>query len=436
MCQPGLYRRKIIRQVPTVLLALSVFVLLLGLVACSGVGATNAGPPSGTATGGPPGGSGGSSGGGGNTAGPGPSGGGTPGTSFTFVYVVDSSPNVIETYRMDRTSGALTVAGEPFVVGHNLTNLAVSSNGRFGYGVANDFANNTFTNVLLSFSFDPASGLPNLIQTFALGNGAGGSAAVDPTGRFVFVSIDSNTSTGSGVAVFNVQSDGTLVQNGNVMTTDVNPGHIAVDSKDRFLFTDTSVTNNVWGFTINTTTGTLTQTPNTPFTIQRSVPQAGKEPTNFNALLDPSGQRLFVVDNINATVNVFFVDQGNGAIAFQGATVSPQFEELFAPAIDPKGRFLYIAAFNTNAITGFSVINPTPNFQVISGLPVTTSGAPNWWMVVDSSSTFVYSVEVDAVGDTGKLDGYQINQTSGTLIRLGSTPITLKGSPAWIAIGA
>jgi 6-phosphogluconolactonase len=441
MSRPEASGRKSLLQA---VLAFWVFVSLLALVACGGVSKASPSPPTGTATGGPPGGSGSGAGSGGGTGGTSGGGGtntggptsGTPGVSSTFVYVVDSSPNLIETYKLDPASGALTSAGAPFTTGHMLTTLAVNPSGKFGYGVANDFVNNTFNNVLLAFSFGSASGLPALIQTIPLGGGVGGSTAVDPSGKFVFVSVDTNSSTGSGIAVFNIQSDGTLVQNGNIMPTDVNPGHIAVDPKDRFLYTDTQVTNKIWGFNINSTTGSLSPAPNTPLTIQRSVPQAGKEPTDFNEVIDPTGQRLFVVDNINSRINVFTIDQGTGAITLQGATTSPQFEELFAPALDPRGRFLYIAEFNTNAITGFVVSDPTtPNFLTIPGLPVTTSGAPNRWMVVDPTSTFVYSVEVDAIGDLGKLDGYQITQASGTLTRLVSTPIILKGSPVWIAIG-
>ncbi len=428
MSRPEAFQRNSFLEVSRAAV-LFAFILLLTLIACGGRPAPG---PGGSATGSSPGGSGSGSGGG-NSAGP---VSGAPGTSFSFVYVVDSSPQQIETFKMEHASGVLTSAGAPFMVGHAIQNLSVSSNGKFGYGVANDFVNNNFINVLLAFSFDSTSGLPVLIQATTLGGGSGGSTAIDPTGRFVFVSVDSNNTTGSGIAVFTIQSNGALIQTGATMPTDVNPGHIVVDAKDRFLFTDTSATNKVWGYLIDPSTGALTRISNTPFIIQRSVPQAGKEPTNFNEVLDPAGQRLFVVDNINSRINVFTVNQTTGVITFQGATTSPQFEELFAPAIDPKGRFLYIAAFNTNAITGFSVINASnPAFPVIPGLPVTTSGAPNWWMIVDPTSTFVYSVEVDAVGDIGRLDGYQIQQNAGTLTRLPSTPVILQGSPAWIAMG-
>ncbi len=437
MSRPEVFQRSSSFEPSRAAAALFAFILLLALFACSGVGGATPGAAGGTPTGGSPGGSSGGSGGGSGGSGGNSGGttGGTPGTSTSFVYVVDSSPNQIETFKLDRTSGVLTSAGAPLMVGHAIANLSVSSNGKFAYGVANDFVSNTFINVLLAFSIDSTSGLPTLIQTTPLGNGSGGSATVDPTAKFVFVSVDSNDTTGSGIAVFAVQSNGTLVQTGPLVPTDVNPGHIVVDLQDRFLFTDTSATNRVWGYTINAI-GALTPIPNTPFTIQRSIPQAGKEPTNFNEVLDPTGQRLFVVDNINARINVFTVNQTTGAITLQGVTTIPHFEELFAPAMDPKGRFLYIGEFNTNAITGFSVVSTTnPAFPVIHGLPVTTSGAPNWRVVVDSTSSFVYSVEVDAVGDIGRLDGYVIDQNSGTLTRLPSTPVILQGSPSWIAVG-
>ncbi len=412
-------------------------VLVLG--SCGGVTRnTVSGSPGGTAAGGTPGGSSGGSTGGTSTGAPtagSPGAGGTPNSTSTFVYVVDASPNAIETYRLDPSSGALTSAGAPFSIGHNLENLAISPDGRFGYGVANDFTNNVFNNVLLAFTFDPSSGLPTLKQTLQIAGTVGGWTAVDPSGRFLYVSIDTNEGTGNGIASYSIQSDGSLVQNGALTPTDVNPGRISIDPRGRFLYTDTEFTNRVWGFAINSTTGTLTPVPNTPFTIQRSVPQAGKEPTRFNEVIDPTGQRLFSVDNINSRVNVFTIDQNTGGITLQGSTATGQFAELFAPAMDPKGRFLYIGEFNTNAITGFAISDTTtPTLPPIPGLPVTTSGAPNWWMVIDPTGSYVYSVEVDAIGAIGNLDGYQINQTGGTLTRLTSTPLRLQGSPVWIAI--
>lgn len=426
-------------------LALLLLLVSAALMSCGGVSSSSGGsggnntggtPPGGGGTGGSGGGSGGTGGGTGGSGGSGGSGGGTPAPATgTYVYVVDLSPNVIETFKVDVTSGALTSAGAPLALGHTLNNLSITPNGKFAYGMANDLTGNEFGNFLLSFTFDTNTGLPTLKDTLQLGTGIGGSTAVDPSGKFLYVSVDSNNSTGSGIAVFNVQADGTLSRNGGVVPTDPNPGHLAIDPKGRFLYVDTASTNKEWGFAINSTTGSLSPVPNTPFTIQRQLPVAGKEPVNLNSLVDPAGQRLFVVDNINARVNVFTIDQGNGGITLQGVTTLTQFVELFAPAMDPKGRFLYVGAFNDDTITGFSIASTaTPQFNVLPGMPAHTSGAPNWWMVVDASANFLYSVQNGGVGDIGNIDGYRIDQNTGGLTRLASTPVKTAGSPFWIAI--
>jgi 6-phosphogluconolactonase (cycloisomerase 2 family) len=353
------------------------------------------------------------------------------------LYVVETGANTdvpsgfIDAFRINGGTGTLSsVAGSPFSTNHSTQAIAVTPSGAFGYVVANDFVNNNFTNVLLVYAF--TNGVPTLRQTLTLGTGIGGFAAVDPTGKFVYVSLDSNDPATSGLVLFTVQSDGTLIQSPVLTHTDVNPGRIAMDAQGRFLYTDTDTTNRIWGFRIDSTTGALIGIPNTPVSVPRNVPQAGKQPITLNALLDPTGQRLFVVDNVNSTILVYAVGQTNGELTqLPGRTGPVNNFELFAPATDPQGRFLYVGAFNTGEITGFSLAGDlsSADLTVLPGMPVPTSGAPNRSITLDPVGSFLYSVEDNTIGNAGKLDGYRLDPASGSLTPLSSNPITLAGSP-------
>jgi 6-phosphogluconolactonase (cycloisomerase 2 family) len=342
----------------------------------------------------------------------------------------------IEAFQLDRTTGTLfSVSGSPFPANHNTQAMALSPSGAFGYVVANDFVNNIFTNVLLVYAF--TNGVPTLRQTLTLGIGIGGFAAVDPTGRFLYLSKDSNDPATSGIALFMIQSNGTLIQSPLFARTDVNPGRIAIDSHARFLYTDTDTTNRIWGFSIDSKTGVLTAVPNSPVTVARSLPPAGKQPITLNTLLDPTGQRLFVVDNVNARILGYAVDQTNGGLTLLPGTTGPEDNlELFAPAMDPQGRFLYVGAFNIDLITGFSLMsNPSSaDLPLLPNLPVRTSSAPNRFMTLDPSGSFLYSVEDDTAGIAGRLDGYRVDPGSGTLTLLFS-PVTLAAPPFMVVSG-
>jgi 6-phosphogluconolactonase (cycloisomerase 2 family) len=450
--------------VRSVLGAITVTTATCFLLACSGTGGAAPGtppnapgssiqgippappptsPPPGTPTTPSGGGTGGGTGGSGGGGGSGTGGGGTPVISPAFVYVVERAPNTnvpsgfIDAFQIDHTTGTLfAVAGSPFSTNHSTQAIALTPSGAFGYVVANDFVGNNFTNVLLVYAFN--SGVPMLRQTLALGTGIGGFTAVDPTGKFLYLSFDSNNPGTSGIAVFTIQSDGRLVQSPPLAHTDVNPGRITVDSHSRFLYTTTDTTNRIWGFSIDSSTGTLTAVPNSPLTAPRNVPQVGKEPITLNALLDPTGQRLFVIDNVNSNILGYAVDQTSGALTqLPGSTGPVDNFELFAPAMDPQGRFLYVAAFNTDEITGFSLTaNPSSaDLPVLPGVPVPTSGVPNRSCTLDATGAFLYSVEDDAASNTGRLDGYVVDPRSGALTRLPFSPVTLAGSPFEVVSG-
>ncbi len=101
-------------------------------------------------------------------------------------------------YTIDAASGALTaVPGSPFTAGENPVSAAVDVSGRFLF-VANN-ANTANGNSVSAFSIDsntgvltPVSGSPFAASPFPL------FVAVDPSGQYVYVGLDSSP----GIAAF------------------------------------------------------------------------------------------------------------------------------------------------------------------------------------------------------------------------------------------
>jgi 6-phosphogluconolactonase (cycloisomerase 2 family) len=120
-----------------------------------------------------------------------------------FLYATISSSfmgasTAVYAYTIDATSGALTaIPGSPFPAGENPVSAAVDVSGRFLF-VANN-ANTANGNSVSAFSIDPntgvltrVSGSPFAASPFPL------FVAVDPSGQYVYVGLDSSP----GIAAF------------------------------------------------------------------------------------------------------------------------------------------------------------------------------------------------------------------------------------------
>jgi 6-phosphogluconolactonase len=98
-----------------------------------------------------------------------------------------------------------------------------------------------------------------------------------------------------------------------------------------------------------------------------------------------------------------------------------------ALAIDPRGRFLYVANGNSNNVSALTIDNTTGALTAIPGSPVTVGNNPIA-VEIDPTGQFVY-VASSEFEDDGSISGFRIDATTGAL-----TAVT--GSPSIIATGA
>src|SRR5437870_8121278 len=208
----------------------------------------------------------------------------------------------------------------------------------------------------------------------------------DVGGKFLFVA-DFNSNE---ISVFNIGSNGALtrVTGSPFFVGGSSPAFLLLHPSGNFLYTSNlnSPTGAISAFSINATTGALTQISGSPF------PTAGSSPGPSSMASDPAGKFLYVslggTANANNQVAAFTVNSSTGAltpIAGSPVTVGRDPQGL---AVTPDGKFLFIANFLDNTISAFSIDAASGVLTPITGSPFTANNAPSR-VVIDPSGKFL-----------------------------------------------
>jgi len=184
---------------------------------------------------------------------------------------------------------------------------------------------------------------------------------------------------------------------------------IATGAAGRFLYATSQYApsdENVIGFSIDRPTGKLSPIPGSPF---------GAGAAASAIAIDPSGRFAFVANFQANNVSAFKIDQSTGAllpIAAYTAGSNPD-----AVTVDPLGKFVYVANLSSNDVSGFAINQATGALTPITGSPFATGSGPRS-LAVDPNERFVYV----ANQGSNNIWGYTINATSGALAPLGTSP--------------
>jgi 6-phosphogluconolactonase len=267
-----------------------------------------------------------------------------------FAYVANlvsnaSDLSTISMYTINPTTGVLAPTTPATVsTGWFPQGIAIDPLGRFVYTANSDdatvsmFTINQTTGVLTPTT--PASVstmIPNSLYS------SPGFLTVDPTGKFLYVP-SGNTDDGT-VLMFNInQSTGVLTQTSPAtVPTSGDPFQIVVTPNDKFAYVVNNLsggpyTDGVYQYTVNSTTGVLTQ--NTPATVA-----AGNGPTAV--AVDPTSRFAYVVNRMDNTVSMYTIDPNTGNLKLN-ATVTNLSGTIATGAMpfridfDPTGKFVYV----------------------------------------------------------------------------------------------
>jgi 6-phosphogluconolactonase (cycloisomerase 2 family) len=150
--------------------------------------------------------------------------------------------------------------------------------------------------------------------------------------------------------------------------------------------------------------------------------KAGSAP--FAVAVDPSGRFAYVANKVSTNVSSFSLNQTTGALAriANETTTGTAGRDI---TVDPTGRFVYTANDSNGKITAFKITSSGTLTQ--AGTQVSVPGA--FGVKADPSGRFLY-----AVGSTSSsVAVYSINSADGSLSLTGSGPSAL-GSPHSVEI--
>ena len=295
--------------------------------------------------------------------------------------------------------------------------------GRFAY-VANLVSNATDEATISMYTINPATGvlIPTTPATVPTGFFPQ-EIAIDPKGRFVYTA----NSDDSSVSMFTInQTTGVLTATTPASVSTMVPGELlsdpnflTVDPSGQHLYVTALLSNGaaVFIYNIDQTTGFLT--PASP----ALVPTDG---IPFQVVVAPNGKFAYVVNNFSGGtmtngVAEYTVDSTTGVLTqtTQGAAAAGNAPT--AIAVDPTSRFAYVVNRNANNVSMYTINQNTGNLALNSSAsnPAATiaTGTQPFRITFDPSGKYVYVTNEQSAASI-----YTVN-SDGTLTSAGVTGV-------------
>ena len=332
----------------------------------------------------------------------------------TAVFTTGERFNLVIPVSYDDVSGALTVLTARHA-GRRPTALTIEPTGRFVY------VTNQTDNTVSTFVADPSTGDLTVVGT--VGTGTSPSAvASDAGGRFIYVAC-SGTQALTQYAIDD--ATGTLTPGDGGASTRAAPSGIGFakgTSKlavvPRFVHVAASSSNEVPGYTINTTNGALTERPNPPLTETRPVTVA----------TDPRHRFLYAANQTGHTIDAFTIDAGTGALASVGLPTPVSGAPTHA-TVDASGRFLYlttrdVVAANDGWVTTYLIDQNDGSLTAADTHQVTDRAL---WVCADPTGEVIYVASNPGGAGTARITTLRVDATSGALTLSPNPPASAAG---------
>jgi len=360
--------------------------------------------------------------------------------TIDYVYVAGNkaAPGQIQTFQVDRVSGALSVQGSTISSGGaQPVSMAVSTDYK------NLYVANQDDSTLVQFTISTGGNLTSANTTTLSSEGNTPVAiTMNAAGTLLYVvnlyqpgcstaTTGASTCNGGALAVFPVGTNGALgtaVSNGSLdyWPVGINPTGVNPLANGEAVYVTSydpgAGLGYVYGFT-SSTAGALGTIGGSPFF-------AGVKPVGIAST--PTSRFVYVTD---------FAQNELIAYSVLGAgTLHPLINGPFktgnqpsAITIDPRGIYIYISNQLDNSVSAYAIALPTgtPSAAVnTTGSATNTTGTQPVAILVDPGfGRFVYTANfLD-----NSISGFQLNPSTGTLAPAQSGPYPTVGQPAAIA---
>jgi YVTN family beta-propeller protein len=341
-----------------------------------------------------------------------------------FAYVMDggSDGGYVSMYTINPTTGALASIGPPvstygygvyYGSGVNAGSVAVDPLGKFAYvtnaGNVYDYGDGADGSVEI-YAINATTGA--LTSTATINGNCPGlclpsSMIVDPSGRLAYVA------NGGGGVPFNVatytinSTTGALTSIGTI-AAGTDPLSVAVDPAGKFAYvanwTGFDTDGSVSMYTIDATTGSLTPI---------GTIDTGLSPTSIT--IHPSGNFAYVTNSGSNDVSMYTIDAATGALAFIGTIAAGT--DPVSVVVDPAGKFAYVAnwtVYDADGSVSMYNIDATTGVLTPSGT-IPTQIAPTS-IAIHPSGKFAYVTN----SGSNRVSMYSIDSATGALTLIGT----------------
>jgi len=343
-------------------------------------------------------------------------------TASHYVYATIPAANQVVGYREDPNSGVLTqIAGSPYPAGDGAHSAALHPSGDFLY-VANPGQNE---NDISLFSIASNGALTEVTPRTPIGINASQPEllAMDPAGSYLYVM---NTQSNN-ISVFSIDSStGALTQvAGSPFAIGLTPLNMQLTPSGNFLYVTAaggqagSTNGSIIGFSVSA--GVLT-----PLPAPNPISSYGENPNGL--AIDPSGTYLYAANTSSGSISIFAIGASGTLSLVSGSPLASTYTAPISLILDPKGAYLYVANQGSGNVAVYSISSSTGLPTVLTTSTTTgaffTEGSPSL-VVADPTGQYLF------VGNQGSSAGIQaFSVNSGNLIdlytyRVGNTPSSI-----------
>jgi 6-phosphogluconolactonase len=340
-----------------------------------------------------------------------------PVAAGAFAYVVNSGSS-ISAFSIDETTGALsTVPGSPFANGDSPADIVVTPSGKFAY-VRTGTENGP---TVSTYAIDATTGaLTRVGDPVELGRVVVITMAMHPSGRAIFVGTRREYGdVGSTVLpqILGYAIDAATGQLTSIGSTqlDADPQRLIVDPAGTFAYMwiyDNVSGGSIATYAINTTDGSLSETADSPFATRGA---------GYQFAFAPSGRHIYAADfdavASTAVMVGYTVDATTGALSEIPGSPFGQSDRV---TVHPSGKFVYGGEPGNDAM-GWDSMTFAVDESTGTLTRVGSNGRVGYRFAFSPSTRFAYGigdtvVYVNAVDpDTGMLTNVGLVSTGGSL---------------------
>lgn len=344
-------------------------------------------------------------------------------TAATLAYVTNYNDGKVSSFTRNTTTGALKHTGQ-FSAGSNKgpRGVVAAPSGAFLY-VANISDDDIY-----EYSINSTNGTLTPLSPKSVSNGGGtepDELAMNSAGTLLWATGHAGT-----VTYYTVNtSTGQLTKGGSIGGFDT-PFGITVypNTALAVLYVSDTTTGLVWPMTYNTTTGALTKN----FTAEHSSDPSANTPAAI--AIDPSGESLFIADQVLGEVSSFSIDTSTGAIIPEFTFANSSTSDVpvgIGIGVNTGVEYLFTANQGGDSVSSFIASATTLTTPPVLASPY---NGPTG-LVVDPENLFVYTADK---GD-GTVAQSIINGTCGTQLCAGPTvatesPANPNSGPFWVTL--